>query len=446
VFNDPIHGHIELHPLCVKIIDTPQFQRLRYLKQLGACYFVYPGATHNRFEHSIGVSYLASEMVKRLKELQPELKITEVDRLCVTIAGLCHDLGHGPFSHMYDNQFIPKVDPTTEWTHEKASIDMLEYMIEDNKLGGEFDEYEITDIDLIFIKELIYGPLENKVLKGRPDKGYLYEIVANKRNSIDVDKWDYFARDCHMLGIKNNFDHVRCMKFMRVIPDETGTQQICLRDKEDGNLYDMFHTRNALHRRAYQHAVTHAIESMIVEAMIIANDVIKISGKDGKMCSLSECIDDVVAYTKLTDNIYQDILWSEDPKLMKARELLNRVQKRQLFRCIGQFTPPTTFEKGTEKKLLEEIVIYDNDKNLKSENLVLKHVFLDYGMKDQNPLDNVRFYSKSKPNETKRVRKEQVSQLLPETFQEHIIRIYYKDQNVEDIDRAKKAFEEWCKV
>ena len=59
VFNDPIHGHIELHPLCVRIIDTPQFQRLRYLKQLGSCYFVYPGATHNRFEHSLGYVFYA---------------------------------------------------------------------------------------------------------------------------------------------------------------------------------------------------------------------------------------------------------------------------------------------------------------------------------------------------------------------------------------------------
>ena len=54
MFNDPVHGHTEIHPLCVKIIDTPQFQRLRYLKQLGACYFVYPGAAHNRYEHCIG--------------------------------------------------------------------------------------------------------------------------------------------------------------------------------------------------------------------------------------------------------------------------------------------------------------------------------------------------------------------------------------------------------
>ena len=54
VFNDAVHGHIALHPLCVRIIDTPEFQRLRDIKQLGGTYFVYPGAAHNRFEHSIG--------------------------------------------------------------------------------------------------------------------------------------------------------------------------------------------------------------------------------------------------------------------------------------------------------------------------------------------------------------------------------------------------------
>lgn len=54
IFNDPVHGHIKIPPLCVKIIDTPQFQRLRSIKQLGGTYFVYPGAAHNRFEHSLG--------------------------------------------------------------------------------------------------------------------------------------------------------------------------------------------------------------------------------------------------------------------------------------------------------------------------------------------------------------------------------------------------------
>ncbi|PIK47805.1 putative deoxynucleoside triphosphate triphosphohydrolase SAMHD1-like, partial [Apostichopus japonicus] len=92
VFNDSVHGHIEIHPLLVSIIDTPEFQRLRFIKQLGMCYFVYPGASHNRFEHSLGVSYLAGELARSLQSKQKNLKITKEDILCVEIAGLCHDL------------------------------------------------------------------------------------------------------------------------------------------------------------------------------------------------------------------------------------------------------------------------------------------------------------------------------------------------------------------
>ncbi|KAJ8361314.1 hypothetical protein SKAU_G00178390 [Synaphobranchus kaupii] len=68
IFNDPIHGSIELHPHLVSIIDTPAFQRLRYIKQMGSVYFVYPGACHNRFEHSIGVAHLAGELVQALNK------------------------------------------------------------------------------------------------------------------------------------------------------------------------------------------------------------------------------------------------------------------------------------------------------------------------------------------------------------------------------------------
>ncbi|XP_052400803.1 uncharacterized protein LOC127948409 [Carassius gibelio] len=134
IFNDPIHGQIELHPLLVKIIDTPQFQRLRHIKQLGGTYLVYPGATHTRFEHSLGMAHLAGSLlkvlrekqdqyidkierdIKKLGEKQEELKekkeehITEKDMLCVQIAALCYNLGHGPFSHLFE-KFIRKAWP-----------------------------------------------------------------------------------------------------------------------------------------------------------------------------------------------------------------------------------------------------------------------------------------------------------------------------------------------
>ncbi|XP_037832976.1 deoxynucleoside triphosphate triphosphohydrolase SAMHD1-like [Kryptolebias marmoratus] len=103
VFNDPIHGHVELHPLLVRFIDTPQFQRLRNIKQLGGTYFVYPGASHSRFEHSIGVAFLAGQLVQHLREKQSELEISERDVLCVQIAGLCHDFCH---VKMFNGAFV----------------------------------------------------------------------------------------------------------------------------------------------------------------------------------------------------------------------------------------------------------------------------------------------------------------------------------------------------
>ncbi|XP_072099903.1 deoxynucleoside triphosphate triphosphohydrolase SAMHD1-like [Mobula birostris] len=463
VFNDPIHGHIEMHPLLVHIIDTPHFQRLRFIKQLGATYFVYPGASHNRFEHSIGVAHLAGELVKALSGRQPELRINHRDILCVQIAGLCHDLGHGPFSHMFDGKFIPQMRKGLKWKHEDGSIAMFQHLISSNKLEGVLQSYGLVlPEDLEFIKEQIRGPAtlahgegnppKGSVwpYKGRPqEKGFLYEIVANKRTGIDVDKWDYLARDCHHLGIRNNFDFERFLKFARVC--EVGKMNlICTRDKEVGDLYNMFHTRNTLHRRAYQHRVGNIVGCMIMEAMVLADPHIQISGANGKTYTMSTSIDDMEAYTKLTDSIFEQILHSYEPELQEARHILNNVICRRLYKWIGQTQPAaeTIIQQEEFDSLADQVVAAVPstlvDVQLRAEDFIVNVVQMDYGMAEKDPINKVRFYCKNNPNWTIKIRKDQVSQLLPERFTEQLIQVYCKKTDERSVQAARKHFVQWC--
>ncbi|XP_055890992.1 deoxynucleoside triphosphate triphosphohydrolase SAMHD1-like isoform X1 [Biomphalaria glabrata] len=462
IVNDPIHGHIELHPACLAIIDTPQFQRLRNIKQLGMCYHVYPGAAHNRFEHSLGVCYLAGQFARTLQKNQPYLGITDNDILCVEIAGLCHDLGHGPFSHVFDGLFIPVVRPGHQWKHEQASIDMLDYLIQENKLvlddEGPLKKYGLNDTDIIFIKEQIFGPLDKtKGLTGREKhKHYLYEIVSNKRNGIDVDKWDYFARDCHHLGIKNNFDHNRFMKFARVIKakgkdtDKEAEWQICIREKEISNLYNMFYTRYTLHKTAYQHRVTKTIESMIRQVLVKANDDLLFVAQDGRKLKMSECIDDMKAYSQLTDNVLSQIMDSnsDSPNMKEAKEIVQCIFTRKLYPCIYESDPldPKNFtlkEDGIRDGILKRAEEIDAGNKYVPDDLIVQFVKLDFGMKDENPVEKLLVYSKGAEDEASVLTKTKASRVLgPVNFSELFIRVVSRSPNIDTLKKAARQYVE----
>ncbi|KAK5894776.1 hypothetical protein CesoFtcFv8_011432 [Champsocephalus esox] len=435
VFNDPIHGSMELHPLLVKIIDTPQFQRLRYIKQLGAGYFVYPGASHNRFEHSIGVGHLAGVFVKALKEKQPDLGITDRDILCVQIAGLCQELGHGPFSHLFEAMVNPKA---TGKTWKDNSVKMFDHLVksnEDLKWMMKACGLKLSE-DLVFIKEMIKPPkTQEEVSQSSPQykerlkkKSFLYEIVANERNGIDVDKFDYFARDCHHLGIKNNFDHGRFIKFARVC-EVDGQKHICTRDKEENNFDDLFHTRYSLHRRAYQHKVVKIIEHMIAEAFLKADKHIQIEGSEGRKFTLSTAIDDMEAYTKLTDCVFHQILDSTEDNLREAREILKNVVDRKHYRCLGEIKhkgiPSKDDIPQLRKDLARDIPREGAQADgLTEEDFVVLAVTMDYGRKEKDPIDSMDFYSKKNPTKAIKIKREQVSN--HSDLSETLVRVYSK--------------------
>uniref|UniRef100_A0A8C6S2Q5 HD/PDEase domain-containing protein n=1 Tax=Neogobius melanostomus TaxID=47308 RepID=A0A8C6S2Q5_9GOBI len=262
VFHDPIHGHMEFHPVLVKIIDTPQFQRLRNIKQMGAAYFVYPGASHTRFEHSLGVAHLAGQLVRSLKDNQPELDIDDRDVLCVQIAGLCHDLGHGPFSHLFDQEFIPKA-------LEKRG-NLMSKLMPNLKMLEDFT-----------LTEFPTGRIQ------RPPTGKGFSL----RDHLQQEKWHFYH-----LGIKNEYDHRRFITFARVC-EVDGERQICTRDKELDNIYEVFHTRHAIHRKVCQHKTL-----------------------------------------KIIDHINTlNILYSpDDGPLKKAKDILKKVVSRKLYKYLGK--------------------------------------------------------------------------------------------------------------
>jgi len=232
---DRVHGQIQLDGLLVAVMDTAEFQRLDRIKQLGGCVYVYPSATHTRKEHSIGVAYLAGYMARHLQCEQPELGIDAADVLCVELAGLAHDLGHGPFSHMFETfmKLQEKAGATHHWEHEPMSEKLLRELIERNRIPiwEYFDESEGSPLwrqHLNFAVNLISGLSPEKTwptdLGRGPEKRFLFDIVSNARNGIDVDKLDYLVRDsmaCFGSPKPPGFDIYRIIKGSRVLLRDT---------------------------------------------------------------------------------------------------------------------------------------------------------------------------------------------------------------------------------
>ncbi|XP_065571337.1 deoxynucleoside triphosphate triphosphohydrolase SAMHD1-like isoform X1 [Artemia franciscana] len=451
VFKDSIHGVICLSPLLVSIIDTPQFQRLRNIKQLGGTYWVFPSSSHNRFEHSLGVCYLGGEMLEKIRSRQPELGITDSDILCVQIAGLCHDLGHGPFSHLWEH-FMENANPEAVWKHEECSIKMLDFLIKKNELEDLFHKNDITSRDLIFIKELIVGPDSNIgddwPYKGRDsDKAFLYEIIANKRNGVDVDKWDYFLRDAHALGLRTSFGYERLLQFVRVIDVPGEGRQVCFRDKDAYEIYEMFHTREALHRRAYQHRVCKVIERMLVDIFLLADKHIKLRTSEGpSSLRLSEVYQDPSVYTRLNDSILDIIGTSYEPELEPAQKLVERLERRQLYTFVGAASPCDGRLQISDSDIEKKLISYLDPKDsfIQPSDVVVTSIHVNFGQGDKNPLEFVRFYTKCNPDVAKPIRKEEISKMLPDRFTEEVIHVHSKRRDSAIVEALKRCLDKFC--
>ena len=346
---DTLYGTLELEPVIQRLMDTPQFQRLHGLKQLGTSDHVYRSCTHTRFEHSVGVAHLAQRFAEGLRRRQPELRISPVDVMCVKIAGLLHDLGHGPFSHMWDDAFVNRVG--VEWKHETGSVNMMRYMLKGGDGGPsraiDLKAYDppLDENDVLFIEEMILGTEEAK-RKGRgPEKEFLYDIVNNTRSGLDVDKLDYFQRDARNSVGDRPIDLDRFIELARVLParDEKSGEvhkMICYPDKLWTEALGLFRNRMELHASVYQHKGGKSVELMLVDAFVLADPHFSVPGTvdeehtDGRW-RMSEAIYDCKAFTCLKDSLVDLVMNDPDPGLEASKKIIERLGRRDLYPCVG---------------------------------------------------------------------------------------------------------------
>ncbi|KAL4354471.1 hypothetical protein GQ457_06G033880 [Hibiscus cannabinus] len=418
--HDNVHGNIYLDPLALKFIDTEQFQRLRELKQLGLAHMVYPGAVHSRFEHSLGVYWLAGEAIQKLKTYQgSELGIDRFDVQTVKIAGLLHDVGHGPFSHLFEREFLPKVLNGFTWAHEEMSAKLIDHIVDVHHIDVESEMIKR-------VKEMILASSEFAPPKSAKEKQFLYDIVANGRNGIDVDKFDYIVRDSRACGLGCSFDFHRLMETMRVLGDE-----ICYRAKDYLSIHKLFVTRADLYRTVYTHSKVKAVELMVVDALLKANSYLEISSS----------IQDPSEYWKLDDSIIKTIETAPDEELRESRDLILRIRRRKLYQFCNEYSVPK--DKLEHFKNVTARDIACSQKNggvlLKEDDIAVSNVRIDLTRGRQNPLESINFFKDYDSEEKFPIPDDRISHLLPTSYQDMIVRVYSKKPEL--VVAVSEAFE-----
>ncbi|XP_058773151.1 uncharacterized protein LOC131647257 isoform X2 [Vicia villosa] len=391
---------------------------------LRSCFthWVYPGAVHSRFEHSLGVYWIAGQSVEKLNSYQgAELGIDKFDMQTVKLAGLLHDVGHGPFSHLFEREFLPQVNSGSHWSHEQMSVNMVDYIVEEHNI-------DIESQMLKRVKEMILASSEFSLPRSSSEKSFLYDIVANGRNGIDVDKFDYIARDCRACGLGCNFEFQRLMETMRVLDDE-----ICYRAKDYLTVHKLFATRADLYRTVYTHPKVKAMELMVVDALVQANDFLQIS----------DTIQDPAEYWKLDDSIIKTIETSPLEELKEARELILRIRRRNLYQFCNEYAVPRDIMDNVKKVTPQDIVCSQKNGGvmLKEEDVAVSNVKIDLTRGKHNPLESIHFFKDYESDEKFTIPEERISHLLPAYYQDMIVRVYSKKPEL--VEKIAEAFENY---
>lgn len=289
---DPIHKFIRFTDLEKKIIDSVVFQRLRRIKQLAGAHLVYPAAQHSRFEHSLGtmhVAGLAGEHLFSIGVIEKE-SIQEL-----RVASLLHDIGHGPFSHLFEEAL--KV--TGNKNHETIGAEII-------------CKTELSDI----LSDSGYSPKSiSEISFGNSKVKFKNEIISG---SLSADLMDYLPRDGFFTGVEyGKVDYNRIINSFRV----TDNESLALDISSFYSFESMMISRFEMFRAVYFHKTVRSAEVMLLHSILLSSEALNLS-----KLSLND-------YLKLTDD---SILWkiysSHNNKI--AKEMISHYLERKLLKCV----------------------------------------------------------------------------------------------------------------
>ena len=315
VLKDPVHSYIHIHYEVVwNCLDSKEFQRLRRIRQLGGDFQVYPTAEHSRFSHSLGVYEIVRRIVTEVKSLCVEL--TEYEKVCVMLAGLLHDVGHGPFSHAFEH--------VTNHSHEEYTAKIILGNTELNAILRAVSEKLPQDI-----VSIIQHTHENDILN---------QIVSGQ---LDADRMDYLLRDSYFTATSyGQFDLERILRTMRVRKTDDGRKVIVVKHTGIHSVEDYIMARYQMYWQVYYHPVARSYEAIFIQLFNRLKDIFKGDKdyfEDMKVLIpfLEKSEVSVDEYFKLDENslLYCCVL-IQDKEDKIAADLARRLQNRKLFEYV----------------------------------------------------------------------------------------------------------------
>ena len=329
VFNDPIYGFIRINdPLILELIETPYFQRLRRIAQVGLSSLVYPGAHHTRFHHALGCVHLMQQSISVLQS--KGVAISAAESRALQIAILLHEIGHGPFSHAMEHSIIPNI------SHETLSLKFM-HILNDQFKGAM--------------------SLAISIFRGESERLFFNQLVSSQ---LDVDRLDYLKRDSFYSGVaEGNINSERLISMLNVVD-----QTLVIEEKGLYSVEKYLMARRFMYWQVYLHKTGIAAEAILIKIFERAKTLLKqgvlLQASDALMYFLNQSDDIQLSeqtmeqFSKLDDtDIYAAIKTWSDHNDVVLSHLCVMILNRSLLKIKIKDTPFSETKIASKTKLLE---------------------------------------------------------------------------------------------